>query len=494
MEVSVVHSMFQHIIFAQTSSGRLISNCKKVVQILLDSDVEANTELREFGSSIHLAAFIGDLPLLQLLLQRGGDVYVQGGYFGTPLLAATAGTNLDMVTLALDYGVDVGYLSSQGRSALQYAFMTSNLEAAQLLLDRGADINGHDGEQAVEAVEKLITMLLRYKTMLNIKESDLITLMRAGHENDEAIDYRRMQYTHQVWTMKDYAFIFDGLSQALRADEKLHITEPILEAVVLPEIMKFLLEQENVCMITSPIMEKAVSRPEYRLDLVEMLMSRQNNFPVTKPLILGVLRAVDDCQAEPEQQRLENILQDLISHDMTLWSIDELLREVQTSSEMRMLLKLIPHHPASEELREAVASRQEHPSKISSDRSLTTGSEIDLVPPHSLVKVLLEYDRLVNITPKLVREACDSPDAAEFLAVLLDHNPELTISEDDFIALIESQEHIHGFDSIQSMKRRRGVKALDDVVSVLLKYDRKVQFTDKVRQFIDITSGWDRDE
>ncbi|KAI9655980.1 MAG: hypothetical protein M1821_005041 [Bathelium mastoideum] len=472
-----------------------VSDCLQVVQTLLDSGANANTELREFGNSIHLAAFIGGLTLMQLFLRRGGNLHVQGGCFGAPLLAAIAGGNLDIVTLMLDRGVDVGCLSSQGRSALQYALMASNHEAARLLLDGGADINGHDGEvssplaaafssiasnrSSQRAVDELVTLLLRYKTMLKIKESDLIAL--AGVGND---DYNTSRYSHK----KDMAFGFDGLSQVLRGDKQLRITEAVLEAVVLPKVMKVLLEHENVCEITSRVVEKAASRPMHGLDLVDMLVSHQSNFPVTEPLILAVLRASNGYRTEPEQQHTETILQNLISRNMDLGITEEMLREAQTPSEMQILLRPIPHHRVSDELLETVATRAEHPSKTYPDGTLVMGSEGNLAPRHSLVKVLLEHDKRANITPKLVRKACDSPDAITFLTVLLDHDPGVTILEDDFIALLSSKDRRFDFDGQREVKRQ------EDLISVLLKYNRKVAFTDEVRKAVDRKTAWHIDE
>ncbi|KAI9684613.1 MAG: hypothetical protein M1822_005701 [Bathelium mastoideum] len=472
-----------------------VSECLQVVQTLLDSGADANTELREFGNSIHLAAFIGNLTLMQLLLQRGGILHVQGGCFGSPLLAALDRDDLDMVALLLDRGVDVRCLSSQGRSALQYAFMASNHEAARLLLDRGADINGHDGEvssplaaafssivwnqNGQKAVEELVTLLLRCKATLEIKESDLIALAGAGNDDNSLSRYRHI---------KDTAFGLDGLSQVLRGDGQLRITEPVLEAVMLPKVMKLLLEHENVCEITSRIVEKAASRPMHGLDLVDMLVSRQSNFQVTEPLILGVLRASNGYRTESEQQRTENILQNLISRNMDLGITEEMLREAQTPSEMQILLKPIPHHRVSDELLETVATRAEHPSKIYPDGALVFGSEENLAPRHSLVKVLLEHDKQANITPKLVHKACDSPDAIAFLTVLLDHDPEVTILEDDFIALLSSKDRRFRFDNQREVKRQK------DLISVLLKYDRRVTFTDEVREAIDRKTARHTDE
>ncbi|KAI9695395.1 MAG: hypothetical protein M1820_008650 [Bogoriella megaspora] len=455
------------------SASEKLALCKRIIEILVNYGADVNTELREFGNAIHVAAFIGDIPLMQLLLQEGGDLHVRGGWFGSTLLAAIAGGNLAMVALMLEHNVDVRYLSSQGRSALQYAFLSMNYEAVQMLLEKGANINGIDGEAssplaaALTSVDlnrdaqksaDLIEILVRDQHMLEIKEADLIAL--AGTDAGQA--------SHRSGVP------IEKVLNLLRSRGRHQITESVLEAIVHPDVLRLLLKQESVCAITPRIVEKAASRMEHGLELTQIFMLHSEEFPVSEDLIARVLEASYSCRTEAEQRQSENILRDLLSRNKNLRISDEMLQKVRSPEAMQILLRHVPNHPVSSKILETVAKKHR-----SYTKKLPDGSTIPFGGCYPvqclLVKTLLEHDKKAKIMPTVVHEACESPDYFEFLKVLLEHDPELVIAENDFVALLRRS----------PLMFEDGFHLREHLVSLLMEYDKKLPFTDKIRQAID---------
>ena len=101
-----------------------------------------------FGSTaLAMAAGKGDLPTVELLLEKGAEIDGLGGFGGgriTALGMATRGNHIKVMTLLLDKGADIDkHLVScvQGTNpALYIAVLNGHIDAATLLLDRGANL------------------------------------------------------------------------------------------------------------------------------------------------------------------------------------------------------------------------------------------------------------------------------------------------------------------------------------------------------------------
>ncbi|KAI0452218.1 ankyrin repeat-containing domain protein [Xylaria acuta] len=105
---------------------------------------------RFYESPLMLAASIGDVALVRLLLDAGASTEFNGGVrdyllWGrqTALQVAAAAGRLDAAKILLDRGaiVDQPGQMVKGATALQYSAIGGHLSIAQLLLSRGADIN-----------------------------------------------------------------------------------------------------------------------------------------------------------------------------------------------------------------------------------------------------------------------------------------------------------------------------------------------------------------
>ncbi len=94
-----------------------------------------------------IAAKNGEINLVQLLIDKGGEVNQGGGTIKmTPLHIATEQGNLELVTLFLNNGADINQGDRPfGRTALYYALEGKKFGIAKFLINQGAQVNSTCG-------------------------------------------------------------------------------------------------------------------------------------------------------------------------------------------------------------------------------------------------------------------------------------------------------------------------------------------------------------
>jgi len=123
-----------------------ISDCKDVVQRLLNSGVSPNFKSKEGWAPVFEAAYWNRGEILKLLLDSGGDINQTSLSGWTPLIAAAIGdVSPDRVEFLLGRGADVNARTEEGRTALIYAVERQKEDVVKLLLAHGADVYVKDG-------------------------------------------------------------------------------------------------------------------------------------------------------------------------------------------------------------------------------------------------------------------------------------------------------------------------------------------------------------
>ncbi len=88
---------------------------------------------------MHLAGWIGDIGLAQMLLDRGMDVDIPAPNGVTPTMYASRGGRPEMVAFFLENGADPKHVTEFGASTLHMWALNGHPDTLTLLLDAGAD-------------------------------------------------------------------------------------------------------------------------------------------------------------------------------------------------------------------------------------------------------------------------------------------------------------------------------------------------------------------
>ncbi|KAH8828872.1 hypothetical protein DL96DRAFT_1814185 [Flagelloscypha sp. PMI_526] len=92
-----------------------------IVELLVEKGAEVNMQGRLHGSALQAAARRGALNIVEFLVQNGAAVNMQGGECGSALHAAVRAKALDIVEFLVEKGADVNIVWDQGGSPLDVA-------------------------------------------------------------------------------------------------------------------------------------------------------------------------------------------------------------------------------------------------------------------------------------------------------------------------------------------------------------------------------------
>ncbi|KAI3318438.1 ankyrin repeat-containing domain protein [Xylariaceae sp. AK1471] len=168
-------------------------SCERIVKILVERGIEITDTPFMFGTSLHLACFMGNESIITILLSKGSDVNSNAGYFKNPLFAAIYRHHQNAVGLLLKNGADPNSHHPEFGSALSYAWGEGAIYIAELLLHHGADpnvrfIHGHSllielmmeyhpSTQRISLQKtQMITQILNHGHSLSLCDSDLLAV------------------------------------------------------------------------------------------------------------------------------------------------------------------------------------------------------------------------------------------------------------------------------------------------------------------------------
>lgn len=104
----------------------------------LDKNTDVNERDKSANSALHVAADLGNLELMKLLIARGADVNAGNFDRETPLFYAA---DAEAVDLLFDSGADPGWLDDNKRNACFNPASVNRVDALQALIDRGVDFD-----------------------------------------------------------------------------------------------------------------------------------------------------------------------------------------------------------------------------------------------------------------------------------------------------------------------------------------------------------------
>ncbi|MGE0207205.1 MAG: ankyrin repeat domain-containing protein [Candidatus Babeliales bacterium] len=116
----------------------LEGNTQTVKDLIAKTPTMVNTPGDKGGTPLMLAAVLGNLEMVNLLIANKADVNATSGDGMTALLAATWLNHNDIVKILLTAGADPN-IQSGGMTALLVASFTINLEGVKTLLEHNAD-------------------------------------------------------------------------------------------------------------------------------------------------------------------------------------------------------------------------------------------------------------------------------------------------------------------------------------------------------------------
>ncbi len=105
--------------------------------------------------SIHEAAFMGDLDLMQAHIEAGSDLNQKDDFGSTPLIIAITFDQSAVAKQLIEAGADLNATGADGGTALHSAAFYCRTDLVQALLDKGAELNIRNqyGSTALASVE-----------------------------------------------------------------------------------------------------------------------------------------------------------------------------------------------------------------------------------------------------------------------------------------------------------------------------------------------------
>jgi ankyrin repeat protein len=161
---------------------------------VLSANVDLDAMDEQSGESpLALAADLGDLAIVKLLLEAGADPNSLATT-AWPLSNAAGRGNSEIVELLLDYGADVHAVDEDGGTALSDAAAAGHLAVVELLVEAGADARARDAQgkrpiwyAAEKAHADIVAKLEPLSTSTDRRQAEALLAVRMRGPVDPAV-------------------------------------------------------------------------------------------------------------------------------------------------------------------------------------------------------------------------------------------------------------------------------------------------------------------
>ncbi|KAJ7041452.1 ankyrin repeat-containing domain protein [Mycena alexandri] len=115
-----------------------------MMQLLVEHGADIKVQGGAYHTALQAAASSGQLHIAEWLLEQGADINAQGGQDGSAMQAASYWGYENIVQLLIQHGADAKVQKGYHGGALQLASASGHLEIVELLLDHGFNVNTQD--------------------------------------------------------------------------------------------------------------------------------------------------------------------------------------------------------------------------------------------------------------------------------------------------------------------------------------------------------------
>ena len=171
----------------------------------LDEGLDPNFVADRIGTGLMIAAWLGNVPLMELFAARGADIHRTNSLGETALMHAAWKGNIDAVNWLLAHGAKLNRDGNEW-SALHYAAFAGNADVVQLLLARGADINARSSNGSsvlmmaiYEGHDDLARMLIQRGADRRVRNE------RGDSALDWAVKFRRTDIAQLIASPEEFA-------------------------------------------------------------------------------------------------------------------------------------------------------------------------------------------------------------------------------------------------------------------------------------------------
>ncbi|KAJ7028092.1 ankyrin repeat domain-containing protein [Mycena alexandri] len=158
-----------------------------VVQLLIEHGADVNVQGGAYNSPLQAASYNGHENIVQLLIEHGADVNAQGGEYDGTLQAASYMGHETIVQLLIEHGADVNVQVAAHNSALQAASLAGHENIVQLFIEQGANVNAQGGyfgsalqAASLEGHINIVQLLIEHGANVNTQGGEYDSALQAA--------------------------------------------------------------------------------------------------------------------------------------------------------------------------------------------------------------------------------------------------------------------------------------------------------------------------